>query len=115
MTKMEYTELLKVAIESLRQQEESLTAQAKNCADKRASKCRELIALTAPFQVGQRISTRKGEIEVVRLEPARYFSRTHPEDFEVYGRLVLASGNLHKTERRVYDWDLPEQRKGRAS
>ena len=100
MSQKEHIETELTRLESL---EASLISQLQDAHVQITARRAELIELTCPYKVGQVLMTRKGEIQISRVLPRRYGKRA---DFEMYGRRKLKSGAFHKTEVRLYDWDM---------
>lgn len=105
MTKEERLEIERAAHEQLRREYESLNAQANNVAKQMLERRRNIVALTCPYKVGQRVMCRKSEREISRIEPDR-MSYGKPDDYQLFARVVLKNGALHKAEQKLHYFEI---------
>ena len=96
-------EHIEAELKRLKSEQQSLEAQLLRTESLILARRSELIALTCPYKVGQRLSTRKGEFEIASITPHSYGK---DDAYDLKGRLVLSDGRLHKAERMIYEWDL---------
>lgn len=88
-----------------------LETEMKDVVEALTSKRRDLIKITCPYHIGQRIrSSASGVYEITRIEPKirQHFYRLPHDEFEIFGRKVLRNGTLHSTERLLWEHELKE-------
>ena len=101
-------EHIEAELKRLHAELDSLASQAERTQKLLLARRRELIAITCPWKVGQRLTTARGkEFEISRIEASRV---AHDKDtqYAVFAHSILKGGTLHKNERELYSWDLPK-------